>query len=83
MALSYKAKRFWSLVVLVVGLPLYIVAAVNLVEWLERPSFIVELVVFVVLGFLWALPFRFLFRGIGRVDPAETEGEGGIDRRRG
>ena len=69
MALSYKARRRWSLVILLIGLPLYIVAAVTLVNWLDRPSILVELLVYVGLGFLWALPFRFIFRGVGQADP--------------
>lgn len=66
MALSYKARRRWSLVVLLVGLPVYIVSAVTVVGWLDRPSLWVELAVYVGLGLLWAVPFRKVFRGIGR-----------------
>ena len=69
MALSYKARRRWALVILLVGLPLYIVAAVNVIDLFDRPSILVELAVYVALGFLWALPFRFVFRGIGQADP--------------
>jgi hypothetical protein len=69
MALSYKARRRWALVILLVGLPLYVVVAVNLIDPFERPSVLVELAVYVGLGFLWALPFRFIFRGIGQPDP--------------
>ena len=43
--------------------------AVSVVNWLERPSILVELAVYVGLGFLWILPFRFVFRGIGQADP--------------
>lgn len=67
--LSYKARRRWSLVILLIGLPLYIVAAVTVVNWLERPPILVELLVYVVLGFLWMMPFRFVFIGIGKEDP--------------
>lgn len=78
MALSYKARRRWALVILLVGLPLYVVAAVNLVDLFDRPSFLVELAVYVGLGFIWALPFRFIFRGIGQADPdAEKTDEQG------
>jgi branched-subunit amino acid transport protein len=73
MALSYKARRRWSLVILLVGLPIYIVAAVTLVGWLDRPSILVELLVYVVLGVLWALPFKFVFRGVGKEDPDAQE----------
>jgi len=69
MALSYKARRRWSIVILLVGLPLYIVVAVTVVNRFDRPSVPLELVIYVVLGFLWALPFRAVFRGIGKPDP--------------
>jgi hypothetical protein len=69
MNLSYRARRRWSLVILLVGLPLYIVAAVNLVDWIDRPSLWVEFLVYVGLGFLWMMPFRFIFRGVGQADP--------------
>jgi Protein of unknown function (DUF2842) len=76
MALSYKARRRWALVILLIGLPLYVVAAVNLIDLFERPSVLVELAVYVALGFLWALPFRFIFRGIGQTDPNEKKTDG-------
>ena len=69
MALSYKARRRWSLVILLVLLPAYIVAAVTIMNWLDRPPLWFEFFVYVVLGLLWALPFRAVFRGIGKADP--------------
>ena len=74
---SYKARRVWSIIVLGVGLPLYIIVAVNVVEMFERPSFLVELLIFVVLGIIWMLPLRFVFLGVGRADPdAPKDGDG-------
>ena len=69
MALSYKARRRWALLILLVGMPAYVVAAVTVVGLIDRPSVLVELAIYVALGFLWALPFRFIFRGIGQPDP--------------
>ena len=69
MALSYKARRRWSLVILLIGMPLYIVAAVSVVNALDRPPFIVELLVYVGLGVVWILPFKAVFRGVGKADP--------------
>ncbi|MGB5556924.1 MAG: DUF2842 domain-containing protein [Paracoccaceae bacterium] len=69
MALSYKARRRWSLIVLVVGLPLYVIVAVSLVNLLDRPGVLVELLVYIVLGIVWVLPFKSLFKGIGQADP--------------
>lgn len=76
MALSYTARKRWALFILIVGMPVYIVMAVNLVDLFERPSMLVELAVYVGLGILWILPFRFIFRGIGQADPnAKAEGD--------
>ena len=69
MGLSYKARRRWALVVLLVGMPVYIIVAVTLINLLNRPPILVEFAVYVVLGILWILPFRSLFRGIGQADP--------------
>ncbi len=71
--LSYKARRRWSLVALLVGLPLYIVVAVNVVEMFDRPGIFVELLIFVGLGVLWALPLRAIFSGVGREAPPQDK----------
>ena len=73
MKLSYKARRRLSLVLLLIWLPLYIVVAVNVVEMFERPHILVELAVFVGLGVIWALPFRFVFLGVGREAPPDED----------
>jgi hypothetical protein len=76
MALSYTARKRWSLVILLVGLPAYIIVAVNLVGLFDRPAFWVELLIYIGLGIIWALPFRFVFKGIGQVDPDAQKAEG-------
>ncbi|MEL0436185.1 DUF2842 domain-containing protein [Phycobacter sp. K97] len=67
--LSYKARRRWSLALLLVGMPLYIVLAVTILNWMDRPPLWLELVVYITLGILWVLPFKFVFRGVGQADP--------------
>ncbi|ATX65469.1 DUF2842 domain-containing protein [Roseinatronobacter bogoriensis] len=69
MALSWKARRRWALFALVVALPLYIVVAVTVVTLFERPHFLLELLIYVVLGILWAFPLKKLFMGISQPDP--------------
>ena len=76
MALSYKARRRWSLVVLLVWLPIYIIIAVTLMNligpWLLSIGWIgkaLELVMYVILGVAWALPFKSMFMGVGKADP--------------
>ncbi|MCI5094721.1 MAG: DUF2842 domain-containing protein [Rhodobacteraceae bacterium] len=73
MALGYKARRRLSLLILLVGLPLYVVAAVTVVNWLDRPPILVELGVYIVLGIVWALPFKFVFKGVGQADPDQAD----------
>ncbi|MWD27557.1 DUF2842 domain-containing protein [Aquicoccus sp. SCR17] len=71
MALRYKTRRRLALVILLLGLPAYIIVAVTIMTWLDRPSLLVELLVYLVLGVLWAIPFRFVFRGIGQPPPED------------
>ncbi|MFO7921712.1 MAG: DUF2842 domain-containing protein [Nioella sp.] len=76
MALSYKSRRRWSLFILLVGLPGYIAAAWFLVSLFERPSVLLELGIYILLGVVWALPFRAIFRGIGQADPEDGNDTG-------
>ena len=69
MALSYKARRRWALVILLIGLPSYIAVAVWTVAQYDRPPVLLELGIYVALGIVWALPFKFVFKGIGQADP--------------
>lgn len=74
MALSYKSRRRWSLVILLIGMPIYVVTAVTFLNWLYpdpvvRPPILLELAVYIGLGIVWALPFKFVFRGVGQPDP--------------
>ncbi|MDQ2065758.1 DUF2842 domain-containing protein [Xinfangfangia sp. CPCC 101601] len=79
MALRYKTRKRLALLILLVGMPLYIVAAVSLMNWLGssfgRLPIWAELVVYVGLGLIWILPFRKIFTGIGQADPDEASKE--------
>jgi hypothetical protein len=77
MALSYKSRRRWSLVILLVGLPIYIMVSVSLINLLGRPNILIELGIYVGLGLVWILPFKSVFRGIGQADPEEDENREG------
>ncbi len=89
MALSWRTRRRLAVLVLTVGLPAWIVAAVSLTGWMDarfgRLPVLAELAVHVALGVLWVLPFRFVFRGIGKAapgaDPGADPGAGGADAR--
>ena len=63
--MTYRTRRILSLLLLLVWLPLYVVAAVTVTGWFDRPHILLEVAIYAGLGFLWALPFRRVFRGIG------------------
>ena len=71
--LSYKARRRWSLVILLLGLPAYVVCAVTISNLLDRPPLLLELGIYTVLGVLWAFPFKYIFRGIGQANPDQED----------
>jgi len=71
--LAYKTRRRLAMLALVVGLPLYIVVSVTIVNWAElrwgRMPILLELLVYVGLGVLWAYPLKPIFKGVGKEDP--------------
>ncbi|MDE2913921.1 MAG: DUF2842 domain-containing protein [Paracoccaceae bacterium] len=71
MKLAYRTRRCLALLLVTVGLPVYVVAAVSVINLIERPPVFVELAVYVAAGIAWALPFRFVFRGIARPESDE------------
>ena len=66
--MSYKLKRRLSLFILIVGLPLYVILMVNLISSFDRPNFLVELLIYLLSGIVWALPLRSVFRGVGQAE---------------
>ncbi|NKX43658.1 DUF2842 domain-containing protein [Roseicyclus persicicus] len=69
MALSYKTRRRLSLLILLFGLPAYIGMAWWIMSLFERPSLWLEFGIYVLLGILWALPLKAVFKGVGQADP--------------
>ena len=69
MALSYKNRRRLSLFLLLVWLPAFIIIALNVMTSMERQPLWLELIIYVALGLVWALPFKFAFKGVGKEDP--------------
>ncbi|WP_411839350.1 DUF2842 domain-containing protein [Paracoccus sp. ME4] len=68
--MELKTRKRLSILILVVGMPLYVVAAVTIMNWLDatygRQPIWIELVIYIVLGILWAMPFKRVFRGVGK-----------------
>ncbi|MDT2075547.1 MAG: DUF2842 domain-containing protein [Planktomarina sp.] len=69
MALSYKARKRWSLIILVIGLPLYAGLVVNFIAILPALPKVLELIMYVFLGIAWIIPLKYVFQGIGQADP--------------
>ncbi|MGB3148720.1 MAG: DUF2842 domain-containing protein [Paracoccaceae bacterium] len=75
--LSYKARRRLAILILLVVLPTYIIAAVTLAGWIDRtfgrqPIYI-EFTAYILLGIAWILPFKRIFRGVGQAEPGSDE----------
>ena len=66
--MSYKLKRRLSLFILIVGLPIYVIIIINLISSFDRPNFLVELLIYLLSGIVWALPLRSVFRGVGQAE---------------
>jgi hypothetical protein len=73
MALSYKARRRWSLFLLLIALPAYIIAMIWVISLFDRPPFWVELVIYIGSGVIWAFPLKAVFMGVGQADPDGPE----------
>ncbi|SLN68261.1 hypothetical protein ROJ8625_03534 [Roseivivax jejudonensis] len=71
--LRHSTRRRLALLVLIVGLPVYIVIASTIMTMFERPPILVELLIYVALGVLWAFPLKFVFKGVGREAPPDEE----------
>lgn len=76
MALSYKARRRWALVVLLVVMPLYIIIAAAIMSragtwFLDMGAIgkVLQFFVYVILGVAWIFPFKRVFLGVGQADP--------------
>ena len=71
MALSYKARKRLSFLILLVGMPLYVVVVISVVGLMDRTNIPIwaEFAMYAVLGVIWVLPFKAIFRGTSKPDP--------------
>lgn len=83
-----RRKVLWLTLLLLIGLPIYLILAASILGQLTQPQaagggeivkplhWLVELFVYIGLGVVWALPLRGLVAGVGRVAPVK-ERDGG------
>jgi membrane protein implicated in regulation of membrane protease activity len=69
MALSYKARKRLSLLIVTVGVPAYIMLAVTLVALLPPLPVAVEFFMYVILGIAWVFPLKTIVKGVSQPDP--------------
>jgi|AACY02.2.fsa_nt_gi Protein of unknown function (DUF2842). len=75
-SMTYRTRKRLALLTLVVGLPLYVALALWLVSLFDRPPILVELLIYVALGVLWAIPLKRVFLGVGKADPDAPGADG-------
>lgn len=68
--MDLQRRKRWALFLLVVWLPVYLVAAWWFLNWIDdrwgRLPIWAEVPLYVLLAFLWAIPFRRVFHGTGK-----------------
>ena len=71
--MTYKARKRLAIVILVVGLPIYMVFASAIMAGMMnnqiRLPMVVEFLAYILLGIGWAFPLKWVFKGIGQPDP--------------
>ena len=70
MKINYKTRRVVSLLILLVGLPLYVVLVVSGMTLLVNLPKFIELIIYLFFGVVWVFPLKFIFRGVGQSDPS-------------
>jgi hypothetical protein len=71
--MSYRLRRILSVFVLLVALPIYVVIVISVMALFNRPPFIIELIIYVALGVIWAFPLKSIFMGVGQEDPGKKQ----------
>lgn len=71
--MNYKSRRRWALVVLLIGLPIYLVIALNVMVRIDRLPIWAEVPVYILLGTAWIWPFKRMFTGIGQADESDPQ----------
>ena len=72
MKITYRGRRVLALITLCIGLPVYVVIAVTVIDMFERLPMPLELALYTLLGIGWIFPVRWIFRGVGKADPDQT-----------
>jgi membrane protein implicated in regulation of membrane protease activity len=69
MAMSYKTRKRLTILIILVGVPLYLMLAVTVVALLPPLPIAVEFLMYVLLGVVWVFPLKSIVRGVSQPDP--------------
>ena len=69
--MTYKGRKRLSLLILVFGVPAYVMLAVTVMSTAPLFQLVVEFFLYVALGIGWVFPLKWVFKGIGQPDPDE------------
>ena len=67
--MSYRLRRILSVFVLLIALPIYVVIVISVMALFERPTLIIDMLIYLALGVVWAFPLKSVFMGVGQEDP--------------
>lgn len=71
--MTHKSRKRLALLILTVGLPFYIIFAASVMSWMLNQDIrfpvAVEVLIYIALGIGWVFPIKWVFLGIGQVDP--------------
>ncbi|MEL6682299.1 MAG: DUF2842 domain-containing protein [Pseudomonadota bacterium] len=76
--MTYKARKRLALLILVIGLPIYIILAATIMSSMMNGNIRfpigIEFAIYLALGVGWAFPLKWIFKGIGQPDPDQNSG---------
>tara|TARA_Y100000991_G_C21762904_1_gene259548 strand:+ start:305 stop:505 length:201 start_codon:yes stop_codon:yes gene_type:complete len=62
--LNKKLRKKIAYLILFIFLPIYIIVAVSIMNYVGQLNIWIELIIYVLLGILWIFPFKFVFKGL-------------------
>ena len=62
--LNRNLRKKLAYLILLIFLPVYIIIAVSIMNYLGQLNIWIELIIYVLLGVLWIFPFKFIFKGL-------------------
>ncbi len=62
--INKNLRKKIAYLILFIFLPIYIIIAVSIINYIGRLNIWVEFITYVLLGVLWIFPFKFVFKGL-------------------